>query len=83
MALVIGITASTHASVGADITGGVVLCAVGALGVVFALFPHRVNAVRQTLPGQGESPDWFIRLFGMLVTVFAVVCLVLLIVFST
>jgi hypothetical protein len=40
---------------------------------LMALFPQATNRARMKLPGQGESPDWYIRLLGIVIGGFAFV----------
>jgi hypothetical protein len=61
------------------VIGFAILLTFGLLGTLMAAFPHRTNEIRMRLPGQGDSPDWFIRGFGALMAVFSFVCAVLVI----
>lgn len=56
-----------------------VLATFGVLGTLMALRPHRANVVRMRLPGQGDSPDWYIRLLGVVCGVFSLAIAVLLV----
>ena len=56
-----------------------ILLTLGLLGTLMALFPHRANEVRMGMPGEGDSPDWAIRVMGVVVAGFSLVCAVLLI----
>jgi len=49
-----------------------VLATFGVLGTVMALRPHQANVVRMRLPGQDDSPDWYIRLIGTVVALFSI-----------
>ena len=56
-----------------------VLATIGDLGTVMALCPHQANVLRMRLPGQGDSPDWYIRLLGVVCGVFSLTVAVLLV----
>jgi hypothetical protein len=48
-----------------------VLATFGVLGAVMALRPHQANVMRMRLPGQEDSPDWYIRLLGVVFGLFS------------
>jgi hypothetical protein len=61
-----------HSLMERSLFAALILGTFGVLGTVMALRPHRANLVRMHLPGQGESPDWYIRLIGVVVGLFSV-----------
>jgi hypothetical protein len=68
-----------HSELEKILLGVVVLLTFGLLGTLMVLFPHKVNEVRMGLPGQGDSPDWLIRVFGAVIASFSLVWAVLVI----
>jgi len=70
---------AAHSELEKIVVGAVILLTFGLLGTFMALFPHRANEARMGLPGQGDSPDWFIRLFGAVMAGFSLVCAALVI----
>jgi hypothetical protein len=68
-----------HSGLVRALLGIIILCTFGALGIVMASIPHKVNEIRIKFPGQGESPDWLIRIFGVLIAGFSIACAVLVI----
>ena len=73
---------SLTASVTGDIAVSIILAIFGTVGVAFAAYPRQSNRLRQRLPGQLESADWYIRAFGIAVVGFVLVIVVLLIFFA-
>jgi hypothetical protein len=67
-----------HSELERILIGAAILLTLGLLGTLMALFPHRANEVRMGFPGQGDSPDWAVRVFGVVIAGFSLVCAVLL-----